>query len=581
MASDLQSIVSQDSNQVQIFDSKGTVQLTSSGHSSRVVAIDWRHDDESIASLDVEGKVRIWGTQDGSEALTLSLTDGQISQQVNAADWQVHWSPHDELLAACAAGSMVRVWEPQKGSVKGELTKKNARILGWMSDPMSLNIQIYGSSSFVFPRQRNTPNLESSNINRVINWDVLNNSTHTYSTSIMASSTKPPCAWPNDDNYFSISQYNNGVARDTLESPERYRGSPSFSDSALGLGRLSQIELADPPARIFSLRSSGSLELNDIERNTTLLRLPKCSAESQLSYASSKLWVADGKRLRMFDASSNRIGTVRRPSTVPNFGVAALNQLAVYTLFSLFVLAPFWIVVDPGIRMTPSRRWIAATLVVAFSASVMSQFDYSNYFDRTSWSNSPTKYLAVLASIIGVGVSAFLVESLRLAALGRWVLPLLLWLCVALGALLIVGYIIWPSAWQLDRDPTALLLPSVMLPTVFATFVMGIVLLASRFQSGEYSVSLKFRRAPFWVKWSLWGCKSTRFAIILTPIELIFYGAIIFGGFVLPPPVKWIVVGIAIPALIGPIARIFAIRWLLRNGGWKAQLPTLIPSKAD
>lgn len=186
-----------------------------------------------------------------------------------------------------------------------------------------------------------------------------------------------------------------------------------------------------------------------------------------------------------------------------------------------------------------------------------------------------TKYLAILAVAIAIGVSAFWVESLRLASIRRWVLPLLLWLCVALGGLLIVGYIIWPSAWQLDRDPTALLFPSVVIPTTFATFVIGIVLLASRFQSEAYAVSLKFSVAPFWVKWSLWGCKSTRFAIIATPFEVMFYGAIFYLGFVMPPPGKWILIGLAVTATIGPIVRIFAIRWVLRNGGWNAQLDTL------
>ncbi len=565
-------IVGQDSNQIQVLDSKGAVQSTFSGHSTRVLALDWRHDDESIASLDVEGKVRVWNVRDGSESLALTLTDGEIPKQVNTVDWQVHWSPHDELIAASAAGSIIRVWEPEHGSVKGQLDKRNSRIIGWMKEPLSLNIQIYGSSSLIFPRQRNTPNLELSNICRVINWDVLKNSLHTYSTAIMASSTSTPCAWPDDGYYYSISQYDNGISRDTLESPERYRGVPFFSDSEFGLGPFSQIELADPPARIFSLSTNGTLELNDVDRKATLLRLPKCSKDSHLSYASSKLWVAEGKKLRLFDASSNRMGNIRRRTTVANLASEIPNQLTVSVLFSILVLAPIWIVADPGIRMSLSRRWMIAVFVGASAAFMMSQYNYSIYLNHMTWKDTEREFLVILAILIAAGVSAFLVESLRLVSLGRWVLPLLLWLCVALGALLIVGYIIWPSAWQLDRDPTGMLLSSVVLPAGLATFAIGTVLLITRFQSGAYSASLHFRRAPFWVKWSLWGCKSTRSAIVITSIESLFYSAIVFGGLALPPPLKWILVGIAIIAMMGPVVRIFAIRWILRNGGWNAQL---------
>ena len=304
-------VVIKDSNEVQILDASGNKLTAFTGHAARVIALDWRHDDESIASLDIEGKVRVWKVRDGSQALELALTTGKIPRQPEPSDWQVHWSPDDNLIAACAEGTTVRVWESQQGKLQGELIRKNARILGWMEKPLSLNVQIYGSFSFVFPRQRNTANLESTNVARIINWDVLKDSTHTYSTSVMANSEKAARAWPNDDYYYSIRQFNSGFTRDTLDSPEQHRSSFMFASMQIGFGQLTQIELADPPNRIFSLSETGALELKDVDRNTTLIRLPKCSKDSLLSYASSKLWVADGSKLRLFDASSIRQGMGR------------------------------------------------------------------------------------------------------------------------------------------------------------------------------------------------------------------------------------------------------------------------------
>ena len=560
-------IVSQDSNEVQILDTHGKQLTTFTGHAARVIALDWRHDDESVASLDLEGKVRVWKVRDGSQTLELALTTGDIPKQLEPADWQVHWSPDDSLLAACAEGSIVRVWEPQQGKLQGELIRKNARILGWMEDPLSLNIQIYGSFSFVFPRQRNTTNLESSNVARIINWDVLKDTTHTYSTSIMANSAKAARAWPNGDYYYAIPQYDPGFARDTLDSPKQRQSSSMFSSSQIGFGQLTQIELADPPSRVFALSDTGALELKDVDRNSTLIRLPKCSTDSLLSYAASKLWVADGNKLRLFDASSIRQGMGRSQVLLPDFLSVFINQLTVLVLIGILVLVPIWIVLDTGIKISLSRRWLFTTLIAACAAFLIAQYNLS----QLNWMNAQAPNQAILAIILAAGISAFFVESLRLASIGKWVTPLLLWLCIALGMLLIVGYSIWPSAWQLEQDGSKFRASKVFVPAGFATFTIGIILFANRFTSGPYAASMRFRRAPRWVRWSLWGCKSLQFAIIITPIEVLFYAAIIWGGIIVPPPIRWILTGLGIAAMVFPVSRIFAIRWVQRNGGWEAQ----------
>jgi serine/threonine protein kinase/lipid-A-disaccharide synthase-like uncharacterized protein len=563
-------IANQNSSHIQVLDSRGNIQSTFNGHASPVVAIDWRHDDQRIASLDTDGKVRVWDVYNGGQVQVFSLFDeGNNSKQINQADWQVHWSPDDNQLAACAAGTNIQVWEPESGAIQGQLTKKNARILGWTVNPISLNIQIYNSNSLVFPRQRNTAYLETANVSRIINWDIKNNTTHTFSTGTVANNSKAACAWPDDNYYYTVNAFGDGLVRETLDSPSRNRSSLSYSSASLSNGTLSQIELAEPPSRVFSLSTTGTLELNDVERKTTLLRLPKCSKDSLLSYSPGMLWVAEGKKLRLFDATSTQLGKVRRQVKGPNFSNEVLNQLVVLVLLAVLIVAPIWIAVDTGIQMTLSRRWIITTCVAASAAVLISQI---NMVGQTNWGSTQTRTLMIPAFAIAAGNSAFLVESLRLATHGRWVIPLLLWLCILLGALLLLGYFIWPSAWQLEQEAGLYSISWVILPTGFATFVIGAMMFASRFTTGAYAASFRFQAAPYWVKWSLWGCKSARFAIIQTPFELLFYCAIFWAGLVMPPPLKWLLVAIGFVSIPLPIVRLFAVRWLRRNGGWDAQL---------
>ncbi len=564
-------IAHKDSNGIRVLDCKGTQQAAFSAHNANIVAIDWRSDDEALASLDSSGHICVWRMIDGTQSLDLSLFNEEIPKLGNLVDWQVHWSPDGKRLAACAAGSTMRVWDAQSGALVGELKKANSRIIGWNEDASSLNIQVYGSNSFVFPRQRDTSTLERSNVSRLVHWDVLTNSIYTYSTSLSASGSKSAVAWSGDQYYYAVQPYSVGFGRDTLESPTQKRASPSYSVATVGHSQISRIELADPPSRIFSLSTSGTLELKDVSRNTTLLRLPSCADNSLLSYSANKLWVADGNKLRLFDASTPLLGKGRKLNASRNFALHALEPLIVLVLSLTFVLAPLWIVADPGIQLSLSRRWFVATLFAASTALLLSQYDPTSKLEQIGRFKNETAYLVILSAVLSWGISAFFAESLRLVSIGRWLVPTLLWLCLALGALLTIGYVIWPSAWQLDQDPSEFLLPTLLLTIGAATFALGAILFAGRFSSGAYSSSFQFRNAPRWVQWALWGCKSMRSAKIITPLELIFYPAIVFAGCFLPSPANWLLIGIGGLAMSAPLSRIFAIRWLNRNGGWEGQ----------
>ncbi len=234
-----------------------------------------------------------------------------------------------------------------------------------------------------FPRQRDTSTLERSNVSRLVHWDVLTNSIYTLFDFAQ-------CEWL---------KIGRGMERRPvlLRRPAilsrlwtRYaripntkkRASPSYSVATVGHSQISRIELADPPSRIFSLSTSGILELKDVSRSTTLLRLPSCADNSLLSYSANKLWVADGNKLRLFDASTPLLGKGRKLNASRNFALHALEPLIVLVLSLTFVLAPLWIVADPGIQLSLSRRWFVATLFAASTALLLSQYDPTSKLEQ-------------------------------------------------------------------------------------------------------------------------------------------------------------------------------------------------------
>ncbi len=79
------------------------------GHQSTVVKVAFSDDDARIASVSLDGHIRIWKMDDGSFLQSLNYPDHQL--------WSVAWSPDQQLIAAGSEDGLIHIWRWADGQV--------------------------------------------------------------------------------------------------------------------------------------------------------------------------------------------------------------------------------------------------------------------------------------------------------------------------------------------------------------------------------------------------------------------------------------------------------------------------------
>jgi WD40 repeat protein/serine/threonine protein kinase len=102
-----------------------------SGHRLYVFAVAFRPDGKRLATLGVEGTVRIWDPKTGRELRVIGLGT-TLSFAAYRPDG-LHWSPDGHWLASAIGDGTVRIWDPEIGR---ETTRfiQNARHVAWSPD---------------------------------------------------------------------------------------------------------------------------------------------------------------------------------------------------------------------------------------------------------------------------------------------------------------------------------------------------------------------------------------------------------------------------------------------------------------
>ena len=569
--------VETDSKTVTILDSNGANVLAFSQHESKVMAVDWSHDGRRIASLDQAGFVRIWDTTSGVESNRYEDLAALSTGASTSADWQIAWSPDDQLLAASARSTSVRVWDLANSSIRYQLESRNARSIGWLEKPLSLNIELLETST-IGPRQRGSQVLDYSPFHRMLCWDVSTNSNHVYTLEVNSSVSQPPKFWPNGDRVFTPQRFGGQYNSETMESADKIRLSSRLLH---GENDIQAIELAASPNRLFSLSAQGSLNLDDVGRNATLLRLPKCSKNSLMSFGANMLWVADGTTLRIHDGTPTDRKSIRGVSYV---AYNDFDPQIVISICSFLVFGPIAFLAYPGIRMRYSYRWMIATALMAISLVALRQFDVSKTLQglRTIAPLNGDFFQVVLdlgVCLMGLGAALFVVESVRLASIGHWIVPIVGILSILIAPSLLMGYAFWPSLSQLESDPMRRIMPLALLVFEMSLFALGSGMVVVRFNAAtNRNASLRFQRAPGWVRWGLLGNKSTVEAALSSTLQAVMGGGVVILGIwvnAFPWWLRILIISTGLILIFSSFLNWCAMVWVVRHGGWKAQLVSI------
>jgi WD40 repeat protein len=110
----------------------GTVRHTLAGHKGYVFAVAFRPDGKRLATLGMEGTIRVWDTDSGREVGAIGL--GAAVKVPPAWEFAgLAWNPDGRRLATAVGDGLVRIWDSETGAEAGRFAH-NARSVGWSPD---------------------------------------------------------------------------------------------------------------------------------------------------------------------------------------------------------------------------------------------------------------------------------------------------------------------------------------------------------------------------------------------------------------------------------------------------------------
>ncbi len=261
----------QDSTAIGVYDEKGDLFRTVVNPLQNVIALDWNSDGTKLVSLDLGGVIRVWDVKSGQEIRQLTgLPAKSATLPFHEADWQVWWSPDDKYIAASAAGMAVRIWSMESESIPIAYDRAKVRTLGWTNEPLTLVNEVC-EVSYRFPRTRNSPDWPTSTFHRIVSWDATRDRWYAYTLRSISNVTHIAQMVPGQ-NQMIVPNWS-GVSSEGLEGWGE--ANDSSTEQAEGKGPFVAIDLIEDPIRLIGLTSKGVMQLIDLDRNVSLMRLQK------------------------------------------------------------------------------------------------------------------------------------------------------------------------------------------------------------------------------------------------------------------------------------------------------------------
>jgi WD40 repeat protein len=565
-----------DSNEVQSVDEFGGSLSTFAMHDAPVAALNWSFDDSKVASLDVNGVVRVWDPRTKREIQRfdgLQAVAGSGSDPVLESCWQVWWSPGDQYLAASTSGNLIRVWDVQTSQQVYSSKGNGIRAIGWTEEPVALIADTNFAASFFLPQVSERPTIQT--------WEV---------------STGKQCSFPIVPHVYNGQPLplpkllpKSNLLCISIDSECWYQSLETrgmASQQGIRMAMADGIAFSNSPRRMLAL-NFGQLTVVNPENNAETLRLRNVNTVASLAVNADKLWIAERSKLTVYDGSEmpwGKLQTVQRMLNAHRkFVRISSRTLTPVIMFSLCL--PIWVMCDRAIRLSGLQRWLVATACCATGLAWFSLTSPDDWKLMPAASDWQAWYAIIsLYTFLAIFISGLIAESLRLTLQGRWRLPLVCGLFLLCVPVLDFASRSWPSAaprtWAIADTFLLLQLSS----------LLGLALFVVRFMpsltSGARSASLRFVSAPGWVRWSLWGTKSVRDALFSGCVNLAFAILLIIVPSrlaVLPDWVPQSFFCLAIVTFFVGIANLSAALWVHRHGGWQAQLggDPAFPQKQD
>ncbi len=572
-------IVLADSNQIQVIDSRGTVQSCFDQHSEPVKHLNISEDNETIASIDKSGVIYIWSSNDGSTITRWSnLAEGEAAEIDRFAP-VVFLSPDKQYCAASLNGKTMawRLGEPFP-IYTHEL--KGSRVIGWSEAPLAL--QIY--TGFEKPsepiRQRQAiqfPQVEKHDY--MVSWEPEKSVEHRYTLS-----TDRLVQEPKDPQWITRASYTRSTGNLNVDAGMFISGNEiniiSLESHSRHVDVLSSSVYVREGIRPYGFgtnkfvhfTSNGYLRLWESGEKLFWSFPTKYSPKSLLSYSAGRLWIADGKQIHVLNGALRPLSE-REESPWKKWRLEN-SQMAPIFLGAFLLVIPVWLFLDRGIRISHTAKWLLTALSISLGIALVQKA-------HATIQPSPLflSVVLILNLLIGIGIAAILLEPLRMLSVGKWKMPLLVALSIASIIFVKIVYNLWPKPWALESKQT--LIESVLLnPTIVLTFVtLGFSILSLRL--------IRLRRTPnvvnvpTWVRVGMWQTGSM-FELSSGAVSGLAAGigtVILLNQLhVFPLPNESQLFLKIFLITVGPFFfaagcyELFVAIWLMRNGGWSAHV---------
>lgn len=535
-------IVAESSPTIEVIDPTGKRLTFFAGHECPVRAIDWRVGDDKLASIDTGGKVCVWNASTGAEDHRFQMMGEKNEGKLPEEHAQVWWSPDGTRLAASFSGN-TKVWKINDLQSNFEFSRTDSYAIGWLPSPDRLNIQIVG---FGWYSSREITQPMETQWRSILTWDADGGSTS--------------CCSEPFDYLLDLS----------------IKSSPPIDQ---GLHR-------------FELSAFGTISLvNYKERKVILDLIHNMSQNCLMSYSAGQLWVADGMQITIFDGryfNPDKFGlaaALQKKVPIPEFP----ERVAIFLGLLMCLTFPGWMILDRSIRLSLSGRWLIGILGAAVCLLILPRVPTMGEMFMPDGGHFPIT-VADSASIlfaVSVCISGYFAQMVALATHRRLVSAYLMALATFFLGISIFVASIWPRELIEFQEKRSLLgalditgVPMILFFSIHAILGMIVIIVRSsklNRSQGKPTVKspLGFHRFLGWA-WSMRSLAVSSAFCFLYGTQMVYLAAWKSSP-AAPDWIKLTQIFCGVVAVALSLYHLFAIIWILRNGGWDRifQQPTV------